>query len=172
MYLLRTLVLPAVGAAALAAGGCGGSGTAASAPARGDAASAQRTSSQPHPHEIVFLRRQYASEALAPEIHVYGDGSAYLLVPSGGVGIKREHCRLPASMLAKVRREVAAMPRRDLAGPPGRGDTFMVRANGHTATASQTHVPRSIRAIVRQLAGLIDDQGNACHVTQRFLTAS
>jgi hypothetical protein len=176
MYLSsRKLVLTGTaGAIALLTAGCGGSPgpSARTAPHRSDAAGAQRTASQPHPPEIAFLRRQFASEAVAPELHVYGDGSAYLLVPSGGVGIKRSHCRLPASMIASIRREVAALPHRDVVGPPGGGDTFLLRANGHTAAASQTRIPRYMRAIVRQLAGVIENQGNVCRVTQRFLTPS
>jgi hypothetical protein len=163
----------AAGAIGLVTAGCGGSsGSNQTPPHQSDAASAQRTASQPHPREIAFLRRQFASEAVAPELHVYRDGSAYLLVPSGGVGIKRSHCRLPASMIASIRREVASLPHHDVVGPPGRGDTFLLRANGHTAAASQTRVPRYMRAIVRQLAGVIENQGNVCHVTQRFYSAS
>jgi hypothetical protein len=167
MYPFRKLVVPAVAGAALTAG-CGGSGTTTHPPSRGDDASAQRSSSQPHPREIAFLRRQYASMALAPEVHVYGDGSAYLLVPNGGAGVRRSHCRLPAPLVASVRREAAALPHRDVVGPPGGGDTFLVRAGGHTAAASQTRVPRYMRAIVRQLAGLIDNQRRICRTTDRF----
>jgi hypothetical protein len=168
MYSFRKLVVPAVAGAAVIAAGCGGSGTTAHTPKRGDDASAQRTSSQPHPHEIAFFRRQYASMALAPEVHVYGDGSAYLLVPNGGAGVKRSQCRLPAQLVASVRREAAALPQRDVVGPRGSGDTFLVRVDGHTAAASQTRVPGYMRAIVRQLAGVIDNQGQICHTTDRF----
>ena len=170
MYLFGRLPVPVIaGAAALVAAGCGGSGTTPGHTAdRADAASAQRTSSQPHPREIAYLRRQYAAYAMAPEVHLYADGSVYLLTPGGGAGIKREHCRLPASTVTAVRREAAALPDRDVVGPPGRGDTFLVRVDGHTAAASQTRVPGYMRAIVRQLAGVIDDQGDICQATGRF----
>lgn len=170
MYLFGRLPVPFIaGIAALAVGGCGGSASSAGrAPDRADAAGAQRTSSQPHPREIAYLRRQYAAYAMAPEVHVYTDGSVYLLTPGGGAGIKREHCRLSPSLVAAVRREAAALPRRDFVGPPGDGDTFLIRANGHTAAASQSRIPPSMRAIVRQLAGVIDDQGNSCRTTGRF----
>lgn len=171
MYMFRGLAAAlTIGAAGVAATGCGGSGPgAAHAPHRADAASAQRTSSQPHPHEIAFFRRQYASIALAPEVHVYGDGSAYLLVPNGGAGVKRSHCRLPAALMASIRREAAALPHRDVVGPRGSGDTFLMRVDGHTAAASQTRVPGYMAAIVRQLAGVIDNQGQICTTTDRFL---
>jgi hypothetical protein len=170
MYLFGKLTFPAVVTAALAAAGCGGSGSSPGhAPGHADAASAQRTSSQPHPHEIAFFRRQYASIALAPEVHVYGDGSAYLLVPNGGAGVKRSHCRLPATLMASIRREAAALPHRDVVGPRGSGDTFLVRVDGHTAAASQSRVPVYMGAIVRQLAGVIDNQGQICKTTDRFL---
>jgi hypothetical protein len=165
----RLAVLLTIGAAGGAVAGCGGSGpSAAHAPDRPDAASAQRTSSQPHPHEIAFFRRQYASMALAPEVHVYGDGSAYLLVPNGGAGVKRAHCRIPATLVASIRREAAALPDRDVVGPRGSGDTFLMRVDGHTAAASQTRVPGYMAAIVRQLAGVIDNQGQICTTTDRF----
>jgi hypothetical protein len=168
MYSLRRLVLSGAGAAALAAAGCGGSGNAGHASLRADDASAQRTSSQPHPREIAFLRRQYASMALAPEVHVYADGSAFLFVPNGGAGVKRSHCVLPAPLVASVRREASALPHRDVVGPRGSGDEFLVRVDGHTAAASQTRVPAYMRAIVRQLAGVIDNQGQICRATHRF----
>ncbi|MGZ4229333.1 MAG: hypothetical protein ACXVTC_24280 [Solirubrobacteraceae bacterium] len=168
MYSFPRLVVPVVAGVAALTAGCGGSGQAGRAPDRADAASAQLTSSQPHPREIAFLRRQFASVALAPELHVYADGSAYLLVPNGGAGVKRAHCRLPAALVASVRSEAAALPQRDVVGPRGSGDTFLLRANGHTAAASQTRVPSYMRAIVRQLAGVIDNQDRICQTTDRF----
>jgi hypothetical protein len=170
MYIFRGLTaLLTVGATGLAATGCGGSGPhAAHAPHRADAASTQRTSSQPHAHEIAYLRRQYAAFAMAPEVHVYGDGSVYLLTQGGGAGIHRENCRLPAQLLLAVRREAAALPHRDVVGPRGSGDTFLLRVDGHTAAASQTRVPGYMAAIVRQLAGVIDNQGQICTTTDRF----
>jgi hypothetical protein len=170
MYLTRRpALLLTIGAAGVAVTGCAGSGSSAvHAPARADAASAQRTSSQPHAHEIAYLRRQYAAFAMAPEVHVYGDGSVYLLTQGGGAGIHRESCRLPAQLLVAVRREAAALPRRDVVGPRGSGDTFLVRADGHTAAASQTRIPRYMRAIVRQLASVIDNRNQICQTTSRF----
>ena len=59
------------------------------APRAHRADAAERSHRQPRPHEIAYLRRQYAAFAMAPEVHVYGDGTVYLLTQAGGAGVQR-----------------------------------------------------------------------------------
>jgi hypothetical protein len=136
--------------------------------AAGSSTAGSATAARPSPQEVVFLRRQYAAYAMAPEVHVYDDGSARVITPSGGAGMKREVCRLGAGQLADVLREVEQLPRRDSTAAGGSGDTFWIRVDAHTAIARQTQLPRFMRGLVHELAPLIDDDGSRCHTLQRY----
>jgi hypothetical protein len=145
----------------VALGGCGSRSDAPDA--REASVAAQRTTdAKPLSPTLVFLQRNGGLAATLDTVEVREDGTVRLERRYGGAGGRFDDFQLRAADLTRLERLVARAPLASPGPAEGRatraGYTYIVRAQGHTATGLQGALPIRLRQLVRMLDAILDGE--------------
>jgi hypothetical protein len=129
-----------------------------------------------HGRELMRLKR-VGDQMGASDLVKYGaDGSAVVIMAYGGGGEKIMRCRLHAGELARMRRELAALPLdKPKPAPEPPRQTFYTKpptqytlqAGRRIATFTENEMPRKARPFVRRLKGTLSGDAASCRLTYR-----
>jgi hypothetical protein len=111
--------------------------------------------------ELVFFQRQGAAGATLDTISVRVDGTARHEKRYGGAGGRFKDEKLEPGQLAKLRRDLARLPRGDSLGLGAvtGGATYLMRYHGRTLIGRAGGILRAARPVVKRLDGYIDGEG-------------
>ena len=173
--MVRQLVLAA--GMLLLVGGCGDSGGA------GGTSSKSRTpapiaSATPKPKgpigskaPVLVRFTQQRPGALIDNITVHTDGYGLFDRPSGGVGRVLRDVVVDASVLRRIGKDLAALPRdvgKGDGSPAANGATYILRYGGRTYVARQGAEPKALREPMRLLAGTLVGDGISKYTRERL----
>jgi hypothetical protein len=157
--------LSILAALAAVAGGCGGGSASSPAPASSPQPDAAARASGARvlvkARELVFFQRQGAAGATLDTISVRVDGTARHEKRYGGAGGRFKDEKLEPGQLAKLRRDLARLPRGDSLGLGAvtGGATYLMRYDGRTRIGRAGGILRAARPVVKRLDGYIDGEG-------------
>ena len=159
----------------LLVGGCGDSGapTASRTPAPIASASATPKPKGPIGSKAPVLVKftQQRPGALIDNITVHTDGYGLFDRPSGGVGRVLRDVVVDASVLRRLRTDLAALPRdvgKGDGSPSANGATYILRYRGRTYVARQGAEPEALREPMRLLAGTLVGDGISKFTRERL----
>ena len=156
-------------------GGCGDSGAPTASGTGGTIPSATAT---PKPNgpigskaPVLVKFTQQRPGALIDNITVHADGYGLFDRPSGGVGRVLRDVVVDASVLRRIRKDLAALPRdigKGDGSPSANGATYILRYRGRTFVARQGAEPEALREPMRLLAGTLVGEGISKFTRERL----
>ena len=119
------------------------------------------TTAKPRPaaaRTLVTFQRNGGLAATLDELTVRADGRATLDKRYGGAGRRADDFALRPSAFRRLRRALAALPRRlpDVPGGASKGATYLLRYRGRSLAAAEGALPRRAAGAFRLLNSIVD----------------